>query len=44
MTTNNSNKTFIAQKYSSAKTSVNSKRLPAIYNKIWWSNFRWSCP
>lgn len=40
MTTNNSNKTSIAQKYSSAKTSVNSKRLPAIYNKIWWSNFR----
>lgn len=28
------------QKYTSANTSVNSKRLPAIYNKIKWNLFR----
>ena len=34
------NNTTLTQKYTSANTSVNSKRLPAIYKKINWNLFR----
>lgn len=29
----------VRQSYSSKNTSINSKRLPAVYNKIKWSSF-----